>query len=273
MSYAALLVHARSDAAAEPTLRLAARLAKDFQAHLIGLAAAVYVPIGDGALDQYDSEISKLAEAEVRAELQGAENAFRRICGSGPPSLEWRSFSDFPRTALAREARAADLVIVGAGGPAGSLIERRVSMGDLVLSCGRPVLVGPAEVDVLQARKVLIAWKDTREARRAVTDAMPFLKRAKEVLVAHAPEYDADNAPAAVQDVCAFLERHGVGATGSNLGRGHNAAEALLGAAADFGADLIVTGGYGHPRLQEWVFGGVTQRLLRQHQRFVLFSH
>jgi nucleotide-binding universal stress UspA family protein len=138
-----------------------------------------------------------------------------------------------------------------------------------------PVLVVPPEGGVLRARSVIVAWKDTREARRALHDAMPFLKAAEKVLVVAVCE--AEEAKAAlegVREVVAGLSRHGVKADPTVVQAPADLAAARLqDEAREARADLIVAGAYGHSRLGEWIFGGVTRYLLHNPQTFLLLSH
>jgi nucleotide-binding universal stress UspA family protein len=127
----------------------------------------------------------------------------------------------------------------------------------------------------LQAHKVVVAWKDTREARRALADALPILKCADEVLVVAVCDADdrQDTRPHTAS-VAAYLMRHGVEAHDKVVAaRPSEVAGVLQAEATAAGADLIVSGAYGHSRLGEWVFGGVTIDLLHNPQRFLLISH
>ena len=144
-----------------------------------------------------------------------------------------------------------------------------VDAGSLVMDAGRPVLFVPPKVDYLAAKCIVIGWKDSREARRAVWDSLPLLKTAKDVLVVSVDE-DNDGA----KDVVNHLACHGVAA--SNLGRPVSAAgiaDDLVGIAQQQGADLIVCGAYGHSRAREWILGGVTHDLLDHAPLCCLMSH
>jgi nucleotide-binding universal stress UspA family protein len=145
-------------------------------------------------------------------------------------------------------------------------------VGDLLMRSGRPVLAVPAGIGALGERDIVIAWKSTREARRAVSDAMPLITRARNVHIVHVGE---GNEPAndAVEDVRALLARHDVFANAKNLEHDGSAGEMLLAAARRTGADLIVAGGYGHTRLREWILGGVTQSILERSHIPCLMSH
>jgi nucleotide-binding universal stress UspA family protein len=107
---------------------------------------------------------------------------------------------------------------------------------------------------------VVVAWRDSREARRAVRDALPFLEKARDVIVATVDDRTAATIRESLDDVVAFLSRHGIDAQAQVLSGG--VSEALVDLALKAGAGLIVSGGYGHSRLREWAFGGVTRTLL-----------
>lgn len=147
----------------------------------------------------------------------------------------------------------------------------------MIMQTGRPVLVTPPEASALTVASVVVAWKDTREGRRAVSDALPFLRRAKSVHVVEICEHNAavPATAARLADVANHLFRHGVQATvdAEFSETDATAADQLLDLAERRKADLIVAGAYGHSRFQEWVFGGFTRALLAQSARAVLFSH
>ena len=147
-----------------------------------------------------------------------------------------------------------------------------VDPGAFVMSAGRPVLVVPSGVDYLDGQRVVIAWKDTREACRALFDAMPLLKRAKYVTVVALQDQDE---PTGTQDVARYLRVHDVQATVAEQRTGGivTATEGLLELTSEHGADLIVMGAYGHGRLREWVFGGVTRNLVARSPVCCLMSH
>jgi nucleotide-binding universal stress UspA family protein len=126
------------------------------------------------------------------------------------------------------------------------------------------VLVVPACIASLELRNVVIGWKDTREARRALQDALPLLGEAKRVSIIGVGETDLeDQTRQQIDDVASYLARHRIDvATRMTVHAGGPASKQLLRVAQDEKADLIVAGGYGHWRLGEWIFGGMTQDLL-----------
>jgi nucleotide-binding universal stress UspA family protein len=132
------------------------------------------------------------------------------------------------------------------------------------LKTGRPVLIVPPGVETLKADRAVIGWKDTREARRAVRDAVPLLKKAQSVLVAEICETDVrEFGERRIGDVVSYLARHGVVARPAiKTHPEHPIAAELIRLAQNEGADLIVAGAYGHSRVEERFFGGVTHALL-----------
>ncbi len=276
MSYRTILVHAEVDPAAEPRLRLAAQLANQFDAALIGVAAEMYDPstLASGA-GYFDGE-TLVAEAKVvEGDLQLAETKFREAARAVHGGAEWRSGVAMPDEMLTHQARAADLIVAGPGRPNAYGFQHRANPGALVMQAGGPVLIVPHQLAQLDGSSIVVAWKDTRESRRAVTDALPFLKRAGQVLLVAVVE-SADDGGAEIQlaDVARRLVGHGVKASTTIQPAGKaTAAEALLQIADARDAGLIVAGGYGHSRFREWVFGGVTQEFLSGARRAVLFSH
>jgi nucleotide-binding universal stress UspA family protein len=178
-----------------------------------------------------------------------------------------------PEPAVVAASRAADLIVAG-GAPRRRDPYATCGAAALALTSGRPVLVAPPSAPPLNGKSVLIAWKETREARRALSDAMPFLERAERVVVMTICPKDAvEDASRAVEDVAASLNRRGVKAVAKVVEHAHPDGFQLLRQASLEGADLIVMGAYGHARLGEWVFGGVTADLLEQDQAYLLLSH
>jgi len=123
----------------------------------------------------------------------------------------------------------------------------------------------------LSAQRVIVAWKDTREARRAVSDALPLLKAAKEVFVVAIGD---ETRRAGADDVAAYLFRHGIEST-TVLRRDApgGVADEIMKVAEQEQADLIVSGAYGYSRMREWMFGGVTRELLNGAPVCCLMSH
>ncbi|MCJ2012800.1 universal stress protein [Methylobacterium sp. J-076] len=270
MSYATILVCVDLSGAAPARIRLAAGLTPRFEAILTG-AAARKVPAPVLVSDISDAQLQEERNREVvRAELECARDVFVRNA-EGAFDTEWRATHATPLTHLVAEARAADLVVVGQEGEGaedrGTL---GVASGPVLMEAGRPVLVVPLEVEALRAARIVVAWKDTVETRRAVSGALPFIRRADQVFVAGVGE--GAHAEGAEQ-VAAHLARHGAAVTTHLIQDRKGPAEEILDFARRQDADLIVMGAYGHSRMREWAFGGVTRDLLRRSPVCCLMSH
>jgi nucleotide-binding universal stress UspA family protein len=251
---------------------LAGSLADQFDSLLIGTAAQFpFIPAyGNGEMAG-----ATLIEAEQRRvddELVEVERVFR-TASANRNRVEWRSSSSREATTfLTEQARAADILVLTRQGARDEQDWRfGVHSGMLVMQTGRPILVAPPGVTIMPGKRILIAWKDTREARRAVWDALPLLKRAESVLVVAVDEgVGSDGAG----DVAEYLGSHGVGArTLLRKGDHTTASDELLAVVENEGMDLLVAGAYGHTRLREWIFGGVSRDLLDHTPVCCLMSH
>ena len=266
MSYKSILVNIDIDRPSGNLVRFAAEIAARFDAHLIGFAAAD-VPLPpvptEGVI--FDGEIMREQVEEIERRLEKLRTDFHAIAGSGP-EREWRGGVGSPTHLLVEAARAADMIVTQSpdGASSGST-HRCVHLGDLVLQSGRPVLVAAGGAERMLSNRALIAWKDTREARRAVVDALPLLARSKEVRVITVENDADDSCLNSATDVVTFLSRHGIKAD-AEVFRENSGAWTVAELAKMMEADLVVSGGYGHSRLREWVFGGVTRSLLDEQK-------
>jgi nucleotide-binding universal stress UspA family protein len=270
-SFATMMVHVDVARDCEQRVQLALALAHRFEATLIGVAGLPLHPsFAAGGVVLYHEPSEDHCRA-VGARLDEMGRRFRAK-GQHLKQIEWRAALELPYELVSREARAADLIIVGRQHGGGSVHEL-VDPGAILLRAGRPLLVAPDVVIPTQLRRVVVAWKDTRECRRAVRDALPFLHKAEDVLIVGIEEGQSDNA-AILSDVAQYLRRHRVVAPREirRRARGPVGAE-LLHLVRDEGADLIVAGGYGHSRLGEWIFGGVTHELLTSTPVCCVLSH
>jgi nucleotide-binding universal stress UspA family protein len=141
-----------------------------------------------------------------------------------------------------------------------------------LIDSGRPLLIAAASPLTTVPETVVIAWKATREAARAVTAALPFLEIARQIVVMTVAE-DHGVLEDEAERLMAGLRWRGVPVAVRHLQPdGHNAADKLLAAAREDDA-LLVMGGYGHSRLREWIFGGFTQHVLGGAELPVLMAH
>jgi nucleotide-binding universal stress UspA family protein len=273
MSFSTLMVHVELEHSNDARLQIAGDLAEQFDAKLIGIAAANPQPphYAGGAFAQ--SLVGQL-RADLKERMAETEAHFRNASQKRARQIEWRCAFERPTDYVSREARAADLIITGSNRD-GFLLDplRRLDPSDLVMTAGRPIFVVPPEADFLRLKSVLVAWKDTREARRALVDALPLLHRAKEVSVLEVIEGSAErsNAQHRVDDVVAWLARHSIDA----IPQVKHAKEEVdqIDAIWQTSADIIVAGAYGHSRLREWVLGGVTHTLLTRSRHCSFLVH
>lgn len=275
MSYAALLVYVDVDGLPEQRVRIASELAAKFDAALIGFSARAVPPpfVAEEAIIELTTEAADIKQMHKALAKRG--NWFRRIVGTDRQDVEWRTTLDLPCDALAREARCADLLIIGQQTEGRHNHHRTLDPGEVLLMLGRPALVVAPGVASLRAEHVVVAWKDTREARRAVLDAVPFLRAAKRVSVVEVCSRDEErNAVARIGDVVRYLSRRRITADSRPiLHRDRSDADHLLQFALDEDADLLVAGAYGHSRLGEWIYGGMTRDILASSPLCCLMSH
>ncbi|MFN3672400.1 MAG: universal stress protein [Bosea sp. (in: a-proteobacteria)] len=270
--YASIMAPVNLGTGAEATIRLAAGLASRFSARLIGVAAEdIVLPYYGDSVAAMDAILIEDARKAAAEHIEQAETLFRRVAAGGPV-LDWRAAVDASRFYVLAQARAADLVVLARSGPDDPDQGRMaLSPGDLVMELGRPVLVAPPGVESVSAKRVVIAWKNTREARRAVWDALPLLMQAESVMVLTVGQEAAESG---AQDVCAYLAGHHIAARAlTRPDSGRTALDEIGAIVRQESADLIVAGAFGHSRLREWIFGGVTRDLLQATPVCCLMSH
>lgn len=276
MAYKSLMVHLELNGDNGGILKIAGELARRFDARVIGIAACqpIQLPVTDGL---YVGEAIKQDRQEIEEQFAAAESQFRNALQGLAGSLEWRSAIVDGSLAgyMAQQARAADLIITGKDvGPSLVNETRRVNLGDLVMGAGRPILVVPKGIATLAMRHVMVGWKNSREARRAVADALPFLEAAgRATVLSVTSQQESAAVQAEAGDVAAWLQQHGVEAGAEVLVAAGTEAGYLRATLLDRKCDLLVAGAYGHNRLREWMFGGVTTDALTNPPCCVLFSH
>jgi nucleotide-binding universal stress UspA family protein len=277
MTLATVMVSLAFDASNDARLEVAGQLAERFDAGIIGVAAAQFSPPLYFTTGQMAQDLIEQGQASIRERLAELEVQFRDAINNRAKYVEWRSALDFPSRFVLQEARCADIVVTGGLSPAFSDAFALASPKDLVMQTGRPLLIVPDRVNWLDSRTVLVAWKDTTEARRAIADALPLLRQANNIVIAELPEADGERsaAEARVGDVVTWLARHGLIASARvpERSEGADTTQQLDDIANDLGAGLIVAGAYGHSRFRELVLGGMTQHLVTQSARCVLLSH
>ncbi len=272
MSYASILVAVDDGLHAPARVRLAADLALRFGARLVGAAACMPdYPRGYGETAVPMGMVIEEIRQAALDRLTGVEQVFRHASCLND-RIEWRSDLVSPVSFFENQSRVADLIVIGRyAEDEGVTVGMAVDAGDVLMGLGKPILVVPAGIEHVAARRVLVGWKNTAQTRRAVSDALPLLRRAEAVQVFQVSD-GADRTE--VEDVVRYLSLHDVNAM-AQLAKpsGWTVADDVRKATRDFDADLIVTGAYGYSRLREWFFGGVTRDLLAQASVCCLLSH
>lgn len=276
MPFKDILAYVDATKAASTCLDVAAMLAEAHDAHLTALHVSappfVMADLGPGG----GAEIIRWQEEQTRLMAEQAEKEVAAASQRSGREIEWRRVGGEIVPTVRLHGHYADLVVVGQG----RREEDRSAVADIlpetvIMGCGRPALVVPVYGRFPSVgERVLVAWNRTREAARAVHDALPILAQAKSVkiLEVNPPKERAPHIAGA--DIGLHLARHGVkaeveGATVSDIEVGAT----ILSRAADLGVDLLVMGAYGHSRLREVVLGGATRHLLEHMTIPVLMSH
>jgi nucleotide-binding universal stress UspA family protein len=275
MGYKSMMVNLQPGQTNGAVLAVAADLAERFGAHVLGVALCRPLEVTD--TETYLMSDLAVRDRETRQlQLVAAEQEFHKVMLGRATSLDWHgSMTTQDLTgAITDHARSADLVVAGAGRDRSCFDPAlRPTAGDLVMQTGRPVFVVPETVKRLSLDHILVGWKDGREARRAVADALPLLAKARRVTVVEiSPADRLADARSHLNELVTWLGRHGIAAEALPLAETTDAPRLDL-IAADLKADLIVAGAYAHNRLQEWVMGGVTRNLLLHADLCSMVSH
>jgi nucleotide-binding universal stress UspA family protein len=277
-----ILVHLDTTPRCAIRMELAARLAIQHGAHLTGVhvidipSASYFYGAAMPFVPANPEEIVERIRAEATEAAGPLEASFRECLRRNRIEGEWRMVEGAPPATVALHARYADLIIVGQPNRDEPDDADAVTV-TTVMTAGRPVLAVPFAGDFpAVGERVLVAWNASREAARALNDALPLLVNAKQVTVlAINPQRGvAGHGDVPAADIALHLARHGLKAEAAHtVARDIADGEALLSYAADIGADLIVAGAYGHSRARELVFGGVTRTLIAEMTVPVLLSH
>ncbi|MRW89726.1 universal stress protein [Duganella sp. FT80W] len=280
MTYKNVLVHADLSPHATNRYDLACQVAYSHEAHLVGAAfTGLNTEYYRNAAYAYGAMIPQVDLPFIKDNCEKALTSFAGKAHISGASYEGRSSDDDAETGLVLQARYADLVVLSQNDPDLSGPDWLPKLPEhICLHSGRPVLLVPyaghyARID----QHALVAWDGSRAATRAVTDALPLLRRSQRVTLAvfNAQPHNGVHGEQPGADIALYLARHGVKVevsqqtTPPELDIGN----ALLSLAADLGVDLLVMGAYGHQRWREIVLGGVTRRVLQSMTVPVLMAH
>ena len=261
----------------DPAGDYAISVAEAFGAHVLGIAVA-YEPVIPGTvMGGIPPEIIESQRAESNQKARTAVSRFEQAVKRTGVSGETRTISASISGAadqIGRIGRRFDLVIVGQPERQKSLPDEVVDEGVLFES-GRPVIFVPfIQKGGMKLDRIMVCWDGSRAASRAIADAMPFLKKAKQVEVVIIADKPGKKDEIAGADLGQHLARHGLKVDVKRITSPEiDVPSTILSYAADSSADMIVMGGYGHSRLREFVLGGATRGLLEAMTIPVLMSH
>ena len=275
--YKTLLVPVDGREKSARSLELACRIASQFDSHLVGLFVqpSGYIPSAvraEGA-EKLLRELQQKVGAELAAQARARFDSVLKPAGM--QRAEWRTAAGARAETVALHARYADLVVINQTDPESP---DATHFGDSVLlAVGRPVLLVPYVGESSRlGQNILVCWNASREASRAVTDALPLLKAAEKVTVLSVDGESsfAGHGESPGSDVALYLARHGVNTVAAQTVSGSvDIGSVILSRAFDMRADLIVMGAYGHSRAREVVLGGATRTVLQSMTMPVLMSH
>ncbi|MEQ9326093.1 MAG: universal stress protein [Rhodospirillales bacterium] len=279
MSYKTILVYFNNEKQAPKLIEAATNMATQHGGHVVGLFVTPRVPIYPEVGPGMTAELLKAHETLFKEESEAIHQKFENAMKGQSFSAEWRHVSaGFYQTSgeIIEHARMADILIAPQTDPENPDPNYAGVAEELLIGCGRPVFIVPAYGEHgTFGKNVMVAWNGSRESARAVFDALPVLKRAETVRVLSVESKDFDgskNVPGA--EIATMLSRHGVKcevavSAGSSLHPG----DELLARLADANCDLLVMGAYGHSRITEFVFSGVSRHMLRHMTVPLLMSH
>jgi len=268
VNYRTILVNLDIDRPVKPITNAAVNLASQVGARLIGVCAAqpLVSPLAMQAASYAATSATQRIYKDLEDRMEQVHQEFR-AAAADRVELEWRAEISAPTEAIVEAARAADLIFMTAveGAHSGDSY-RTADPADVTLRAGRPVLVARRAAEPIASGKIVVCWKDTREARRAVADAIPLLSLAQDVIVVSVSSEPDASLRKSNADVVSYLTHHNVRAR-SHISKSADETIGLLQFVDQSGADLIVSGAYGHSRLRELVFGGITRFLLDESGR------
>jgi nucleotide-binding universal stress UspA family protein len=280
MTYKDLLVHLDDSKSCAKRVDAAVRLATQHGAHLTGVYPIVEISLLHYIRRHIPRDVQASMDAEAQRQAETALKGFREAAQRGGVAYETRTDHALDSTiasVLSMHARYADLVVLGQADPDEPPYVGHCPPEQAVLSSGRPALIVPHRwpIDTL-AERVLIAWDASREAARAVSDALPVLAQATSVVVVSVNPKSTPlghgELPGA--DIALHLARHNIEVEVRSVERDPmDAGEALLSFAAERGCDLLVMGAYAHSRTRELVLGGATRTILEEMTLPVLMAH
>lgn len=279
MSYQTLMVHLQLGHPNIAVLNAAKQIAQRCHAAVIGIIVGqqTLMIYGQGyqLIDFFDRE-QTILEEKIATEKALFEAAFK----NHDKPVDWLSTVTMEPAVdyVVAHASRVDLIITGA--TASDFYEgpNYANAGGIVMQSGRPVLAVPVNAQAPKAEfkfnTMLIGWKESREAKRAIVDAIPLLQLATQVIVFEIVTKDnQESAAERLNDVVIWLKSHGIAAKAEVSVAIDTDAAQFIAIAKKYEADVVITGAYGHSRFREWVLGGITNELLQNANFNSFLSH
>lgn len=273
MSLKDILVYVEDNEQEAATVAAACTLARQHDAHLTGLAVDRPPEIPGFATIEIPPSAVEIIKAQRKESLERARRTFDETVNKAglADRSGWSVSKGRQLESLVLRSRYADITVVSQNTPEDEGGDALID--DFILASGRPALVIPyIGAPETFGRNILIAWNASREAARAVSDAMPLLETADKIEVFAVEPNGMGDLPGA--DIASHLSRHGLNvSTAKTAGLDIDVGDVLLNQVADGGADMVVMGAYGHSRMRELVLGGATRHILKHMTVPVLLSH
>ena len=280
MSFKTIIVHCDANEKLPARLSVAVDVAERFDARLVGLhVRPPFQPpvVFDSGFAVAVDAFFKTYQENTDADIAKASDNFANAVKGRKGSFEWRVADGTVDGELVARSRYADLLVVGQSDPQAPAATPPDLPQYVALASGRPLLVVPyVGIETPAGRRVMLCWNESREAARAATDALPFLKAASHVsaLIVEPGKREAEGGSRSAAALEAWLDRHGVKASvHRDIGADSDVGNVILSRAADDDADLIVMGLYGHSRAREFVLGGASRTILSSMTVPVLMAH
>jgi nucleotide-binding universal stress UspA family protein len=278
MAYKTLLVSLNEIERLDAVLKMAAALAGQQQSHVIGLyvipAPAVYPAVGPYVVPEVFDGLTRYFEDQ----LKGAKSKFDAVVQGAKLTGQWlevKAMTPVISETVSEIGRIADLIIASEANRDGKNGVELDFVENLILGTGRPLLILPRSSQAdLNTDCMVCAYDGSKEAARAVHDAVPLLQKSKDVRLFWVDPDSDPSSPPPGSDMAESLRRHGIKATAEALpSGGANPAEAVLAKGRELGAGIMVMGAYGHSRIREFVLGGATRHALANISIPLFMSH
>ncbi|TNE38139.1 MAG: universal stress protein [Alphaproteobacteria bacterium] len=274
MSVKTILLHLSNDSQLDVRIETALALAVEHDAHIKAVYTIAQVTVPASFMGYVPPEFVEQSRAQEEKNAAAAAEKLKSAAARVDRTVEVIIEEGYAPDILNDHALAADLVILGQGDPsAENNVQTRYIAEEMVVSSPRPILVVPFTGKYREfGGHVLIAWNNSREASRALHEALPFLEKASKVTLLSVNSKDDDTGEN--DDIITHLKRHGINATfKAGVWPDLDVGDAILGALVDYSANMLVMGAYGHNRLREMILGGATKTILGHMTAPVLFAH